>query len=130
MIEVATRQKEILYSSRTRDNVDRFADMQRERHALGRLLKSLPPELRTSPEGRAMEKYSDRKVYAIAHLIYRAKEYEGDSKDYEFSRTSMMGHWKEGYNDTIRTLRHPEVLQRPTSADGLAVYDFTSRGDA
>jgi len=32
---------------------------------------------------------ADRKVYNIVHLIYRAKNYEGYSKDYEFSRLSM-----------------------------------------
>jgi NTE family protein len=46
------------------------------------------------------------------HLIYRAKQYEGHSKDFEFSRVSMREHWSAGYHDAVRTLRHPEVLQR------------------
>jgi NTE family protein len=63
------------------------------------------------------------------HLIYRTKQYEGDSKDYEFSQRSMNDRWKAGYNDTIRTLRHPGVLQRPDNADGLAILDF-AEGDS
>jgi hypothetical protein len=46
-------------------------------------------------------------------MIYRARNYEGHSKDYDFSRTSMQEHWRAGYQDAIRTLRHPEVLSAP-----------------
>src|SRR5208282_1684168 len=46
LAEVATRQKEILYSSRTRDNTDRFKHSQRIRHAVADLLEKLPPELK------------------------------------------------------------------------------------
>ena len=55
----------------------------------------------------------EHKVYNIIQLIYRAKNYEGHSKDYEFSRRSMEEHWRAGYHDAVRTLRHPEVLKRP-----------------
>src|SRR5262250_1310977 len=44
--EVAMRQKEIQYSSRTRANTDKFKQIQGLRGALARLLERLPPELR------------------------------------------------------------------------------------
>ena len=75
----------------------------------------LPPELADSPEvAAACAVHADRKVYNLVQLIYRSKDYEGDSKDYEFSRLSMEEHWRAGYHDAVRTLRHPEVLERPT----------------
>ena len=58
----------------------------------------------------------DRSVYKIIHLIYRSKNYEGQSKDYEFSRRSMLEHWQAGYIDAVRTLRHPEALHPPQNA--------------
>jgi NTE family protein len=126
--EVATRQKEILYSSRTRENTDRFKDMQVLRHAAETLIESLPPALRDSPEAQALAAFGDRKVYSLVHLIYRAKRYEGDSKDYEFSRHSMEDHWRAGYHDTVRTLRHPESLARPSNSFGLSVFDIEMCG--
>ena len=39
---------------------------------------------------------ADRNVYQIVHLIYRSKNYEVQSKDYEFSRLSMQDHWRAG----------------------------------
>ena len=67
---------------------------------------------------------ADNKVYNIIHLIYRARIYEGASKDYEFSRRTMEEHWAAGHSDMARTLRHPEVLQRPRSPDGVFTFDL------
>jgi NTE family protein len=60
----------------------------------------------------------------IVHLIYNARHYEGHSKDYEFSRASMEEHWRAGYHDVRRTLRHPEVLERPRDLEGLFIFDL------
>ena len=62
------------------------------------------------------------------HLIYRASNYEGHSKDYDFSRASMQEHWRAGYHDAVRTLRHPEVLERPTNHDGVFTFDLSHDG--
>jgi NTE family protein len=71
---------------------------------------------------------ADRKVYNIVHLIYRAKNYEGHSKDYEFSRLSMEEHWRAGYHDARRTLHHPEVLERPKNLEGVLTFDLARDG--
>jgi NTE family protein len=71
---------------------------------------------------------ADHKVYNIIHLIYRSQHYEGHSKDYEFSRLSMEEHWRAGYHDAVRTLRHPEVLQRPINHEGVFTFDLDRDG--
>jgi NTE family protein len=126
MAEVQTRQKEIQYSSRTRANTDRVRSLQRVRNVVARLLEKLPPELKESEEARTLRPRAQHKVLNIVHLIYRARNYEGQSKDYEFSRLAMSEHWRAGYNDTIRTLRHPEALQRPTDSEGVMTFDIAS----
>jgi NTE family protein len=40
----------------------------------------------------------------------------------------MIDHWNAGYNDAIRTLRHPEALQRPTDQTGVATFDVAVDG--
>ena len=128
MLEVTMREKEIRYSSRTRAGTDQFKQVQRVRRAAAALLEKLPEELRNSPEAKLLSTAADRKVYNIIHLIYRAKKYEGHSKDYEFSRLSMEEHWRAGYHDARRTLRHPEVLQRPDNHDGVFTFDLAADG--
>jgi hypothetical protein len=44
-----------------------------------------------------------------------------------FSRRSMEEHWQGGYHDTIRTLRYPEVLERPRNRAGLFIFDIDGR---
>jgi NTE family protein len=126
--EVATRQKEIQYSSRTRANTDQFKRLQKMRCALATLLEKLPEDLKASEEVRLLRSQADRKVYSIVHLIYRSKHYEGNSKDYEFSRLTMEEHWRAGYHDAVRTLRHQEVLERPDNLEGMSTFDIAYNG--
>jgi NTE family protein len=128
LAEVSTRQKEIQYSSRTRAGTDSFKYEQRLRRALADLLQKLPEPLQKGPEAQLLRTAADHKVYNIVHLIYRAKTYEGHSKDYEFSRASMQEHWRAGYDDAVRTLSHPEVLQRPTNHEGVFTFDLDRDG--
>ncbi len=128
MPEVADRQKEIQFSSRTRLNTTRFKESQDIRNALANILPAIKDivtdEIRSSREFALLEAACDHSVYNIVHLIYRAKQYEGDSKDYEFSRVTMEEHWMAGYHDAVRTLRHPEVFERPRDAEGVFTFDY------
>lgn len=120
------RLKDIRYSSRTRQNTDHFREQQALRRALAHLLEHLPEgsDAVNEEDIRHLIAEADEKVYNIAHLIYRAKGYEGDNKDYEFSRGTMEDHWAAGYDDTVKTLSNPKVLQRPTNPEGLQVFDL------
>ncbi len=128
MAAVATRQKEIQYSSRTRASSDRFRHSQKIRNLLADFLAEAPADLKHKPAYEALLHEADRKVYNLIQLIYRSKAYEIGAKDYEFSRQSMEEHWRAGYHDTIRTLRHHEVLERPKSADGVFTFDLAMHG--
>jgi NTE family protein len=127
MLEVMTREKEIRYSSRTRAGTDQFKHVQRLQHAAAGLIDKLPDELKNSAEAKLLSTVAHRKVYSIVHLIYRARNYEGHSKDYEFSRLSMEEHWRAGYHDARRTLRHPEALERP-NGEGVLTFDLAQDG--
>ena len=128
MAEVATRQKEVQFSSRTRASTGQFKNVHRVQRALDALLRRLPVDLEANDDLKILKSVASDKVYNIIHLIYRARNYEGHSKDYEFSRLSMQDHWRAGYHDAVRTLRHPEVLARPTSLDGVFTFDLERDG--
>ena len=98
--------------------------IERVRTALANIIDKLPPEVLDSDDGKRLRIAADKRVYKIVHLIYRSKRYEVQSKDYEFSRTSTTEHWTAGYQDAVRTLRHPEALERPTDRLGVATFDL------
>jgi NTE family protein len=128
MAEVTTRQKEIQFSSRTRASTGQFKSVHRVQRALDALLRRLPADLEENDDLKILKSVASDKVHNIIHLIYRARNYEGHSKDYEFSRLSMQDHWRAGYHDAVRTLRHPDVLARPTSLDGVFTFDLERDG--
>ena len=48
--------------------------------------------------------------------------------DYEFSRLSMTDHWRAGYEDAGRALRHKEIFE-PNRQDGFQAFDFSEGPD-
>ncbi len=128
LVESEVRQKDIRFSSRTRAATDQFKRKQLIRAAAAKLLEKLPNDLRQTPEAEILASEADEKVYNLIQLIYHAKTYEGTSKDYEFSRRTMDEHWNSGYNDAVRTLRHPVVLRRPNGSDGVLTFDLATHG--
>jgi NTE family protein len=122
--EAQVRQKEIQFSSRTRAATDQYKRAQRLRIAVANLLKDIPDELRDHPEVKMLAAEADEKVCNIVHLIYNAKSYEGIAKDYEFSRRTMVEHWTAGYQDVVRALSHPEVMQCPDKLEGVRTFDW------
>ena len=128
LLESEARQKDIRFSSRTRMATDQFKKQQLLRCAVAKLLAKLPKDLLQTPEAEMLAAEADEKVYNVIQLIYRTKNYEGTSKDYEFSRRMMEEHWNSGYNDAVRTLRHPEVLERPNGEDRFFTFDLARDG--
>jgi NTE family protein len=122
--EVAERQKDIVYSSRTRMNTDVVAGNVNLRQAVADLIGKLPPRLREDPGVVALRSQMTYQPIDIIHLIYRDKAYELDSKDYEFSRATMKEHWEAGMRDVGHALAHPELLQSQT-ANGVTTFDLT-----
>jgi NTE family protein len=123
MTEVEVRHKEIVYSSRTRAATDHYKNAQRLRCALANLLKQVPEAFRNSEDAKLLEQQADDKVCNIVHLIYRARSYEGIAKDFEFSRRTMEEHWRSGYDNAVRTLAQPEVMQLPDRSEGVRTFD-------
>jgi NTE family protein len=125
LTDVAQREKEIRYSSRTRFNTDKFLEIQTLKRALRRLLMKLPAELRDDPDAKALSDSACDTAITIVHLIHRRAAYDRYSMDYEFSRLSMLEHWQAGLDDVRHTLKQPEWLNRKKPEFGVKVFDLT-----
>ena len=125
--EVAEREKDIRFSSRTRKITGVELDRQRIAQAAQRLLAKLPPALREDPDAQALAQLRCDRAVDVVHLIYRSKHYETQAKDYEFSRLSMQEHWEAGRADMATTLADPRWTQRERQDTGVHVYDLALR---
>lgn len=122
---VQQRQKDILYSSRTRYNSNMAAEVANTRKALCDLLKRLPRRLKDDASVRHLAESMRMAPTDIVHLIYRQASYELESKDYEFSRVSVLEHWQAGRRDMHDTIAHPEWLKSSGLDEGVTQYDLT-----
>jgi NTE family protein len=127
LLEAAEREKDIRFSSRTRLNTDLQMRLHNTKAALQRLIDRLPPDLDGGDELALLRAFAHESSIAIVQLIYRAKLYEGNSKDYEFSRVTMEEHWRAGLADVRRTLHNGDWLELPMTP-GTTTYDLTGDG--
>ena len=125
LLEVAEREKDIRFSSRTRLNTDKNIEARKIKRAVRRLMEKLPPDLVGDEDAAFLRQVSRENFITLMQLIYRRQSYEGDSKDYEFSRTTMLEHWEAGRNDLIRSVRHRAWNERAHNEAGVAVFDLT-----
>ncbi|HTQ74609.1 MAG TPA: patatin-like phospholipase family protein [Burkholderiales bacterium] len=125
--QVMERHKDIMYSSKTRFNTTRVRELQQIRTPLHRLLRKLPESLQSDPDVQILEKLCSETHIDIVHFINRHRAYSSFSKDYEFSRSSMLDRWQAGLEDVRRSVAHPEWLKKLQLADGIRMYDLTRR---
>lgn len=125
LFDVAQRQKDIQYSSRTRLTTDRFRQLDDIGAAAKRLRAKLPAQLRDDPDAAFLAATGATSAVTLVHLIHRQAAYESQSKDYEFSRLSMEDHWAAGKGDVEKTLAHDAWKNRIVKADGIQVFDLS-----
>jgi NTE family protein len=127
--EVLSRHKDIMYSSRTRHNTDIYKRMNNLKADLYKALKKIQEDQLTDQERQTRDRLAHLPGITILHLIYQQRAYEGDSKDYDFSGTSMREHWQSGLEDTRRTLKRKEWLAMPEGGKGIVVHDVHRERD-
>jgi NTE family protein len=128
LLEAAEREKDIRFSSRTRMNTDKNRQIHNARKALRELIGKLPDYLKNDPSVEILRAAAKESTVTVVHLIYRSKNYESSSKDYDFSRIGMVEHWGAGVRDVHLSMRHEDWLERPQSGETMMTYDLTGEG--
>jgi len=125
LLEAAEREKDIRFSSRTRMNTDKNKQIHNARMAVRDLIGKLPDYLKNDPSVELLRKASRENTVTVVHLIYRSKNYESSSKDYDFSHVGVVEHWNAGARDVHLSMRHKDWLERPQSGETMVTYDLT-----
>ncbi|MBX9795944.1 patatin-like phospholipase family protein [Sphingomonas sp.] len=126
MADVEARVKEIRFSSRTRLVSDQAIHARQEHEAVRKLLAKLPPELRHHAYVDRLAEMVEDKPLNIVQLIHRAKSWESDARDYEFSAMTMREHWAAGYQAIEAAMANAEVLAQNILTGASAAFDICS----
>src|SRR6202162_5312438 len=128
LLDAAEREKDIRFSSRTRMNTDKNRQIHNARKALRELMGKLPDYLKNDPSVEILCKAAKENTVTVVHLIYRSKNYESSSKDYDFSHVGMVEHWGAGERDVHLSMRHKDRLERAPSRETLVTDDLSGVG--
>jgi len=127
IMDVFAREKEIRYSSRTRQISNQLVKVRRERQQIRKVLDKLPPELRNDPDVKALESCAREHAINVVQLIYRANAWEGGSRDYEFSARTMTEHWSAGQAAVAQTMTRSELIAQNILDGETAAFDLSNQ---
>jgi len=124
IMDVIAREKEIRFSSRTRQISQIAMRTSEEREAIRALLDTLPPELGSTREARKLAKFAADKPLNLIQLIYRANAWEGGSRDYEFSARTMREHWSAGRDAMTQARANAQFVAENIATGKSAAFDL------
>ena len=127
LFDVVQREKDIRFSSRTRLNTDMARELMALRDAALRLTLKLPDSFKDDPDAQMLGNRGCDSAVTIMHLINRSESHETHSKDYEFSRHTVNGHWTSGFHDAEHSVHHGDWLNRRAVGAGMEVYDLVGK---
>ena len=129
MTEVCSRQKDIQYSSRTRQVTDLYLRERREHEAIRALLDRLPADVAQFPEAQRLAGMIDEGAVNIVHLIYRSRAWESGARDFEFSRSTMLDHWAQGREAVAAVIEQGnQLIARNIVSGRSASFDLAPTG--
>lgn len=124
IMDVMAREKEIRFSSRTRQVSAERLKLRQEREAIRKLVAKLPAALRDDPDVAALAQAADEQPVNLVHLIYRANAWEGGARDFEFSARTMREHWAAGRAAVADTIAKSRVVASNILDGRTAAFDL------
>ncbi|MEO5641580.1 MAG: patatin-like phospholipase family protein [Sphingomicrobium sp.] len=124
IMDVIAREKEIRFSSRTRQVSQAALRSSKEREAMRELLDQLPPDLRQTKAARKLEKICADRPLNLVQLIYRANSWEGGARDFEFSARTMREHWAAGHDAVTQAMANSQLVADNITTGKSAAFDL------
>lgn len=123
--QVQSRQKEVMYSSRSRRHIEAYGETHNLRRKLKAMYNLLPAELRNDPEIQSLAESCCDKTMHIVRLQYPGHDWKTSSKDINFSRGSIEWRWQRGYDDAARILQQAPWLNPSPPHQGIVLHELT-----
>ena len=125
IMDVMAREKEIRFSSRTRQVSTEAMKILAAREAVRVLLDELPAKLRETPAARRCAELATDRPVNLVQLIYRANAWEGGSRDYEFSARTMREHWQAGQAAVAQAMANARLVAENIATGKSASFDLS-----
>jgi NTE family protein len=122
--QAMNRHKDILYASRSEQNIDTYLAMHHLRRIIMELYEHLPAQKRREPAMRKLAESGCHTTMDIVHLGNQARDWELALKDADFSRTAFDERRDLGYSDAARVLDLAAWMQPADPLAGVVVHNL------
>lgn len=127
IMDVMAREKEIRFSSRTRQISDQLMKLRQEREAIRVVLDKLPDSLKDDPDVAALAAQATEQPVNLVQLIYTANAWEGGSRDFEFSARTMREHWDAGRGAIDQAMSNALIVTQNILTGRSAAFDLCKK---
>lgn len=127
--QVQTRQKDVMFASRSQRHIDAYLRGHKLRRMVRMLRDKLPPEALSAEERRQVEAVGADSTVHIVRLAYAGRDWQMASKDINFSRGSIEWRWQLGYRDALRAIEEGAWRQQSPEGAGILVHDIAPADD-
>ncbi len=121
--QVATRQKDVMYASRSKNHIEHYLELHRLRSLVRKLHGELPESCRERT-AYALDAVGRDSTIHIVRLAYSGRDWHMASKDINFSRGSIEWRWEQGYNDALRAIRQRGWTSFVPAETGIVVHEL------
>lgn len=122
--QVQTRQKDVLYASRSSGHIENYLRMHKLRGMVRALRDKVPRELLSEEEIREIDKLGAETTLHIVQLAYAGRDWQMASKDINFSRGSIQWRWGQGYQDALRAIKRAAWREVVPEGTGIVVHEL------
>jgi NTE family protein len=126
--QVYTRQKDVLYASRSRRHIDAYLRGHRLRRMIRNLRAKVPEHLLSEDELRELDKVGTDTTMHIVRLAYAGRDWQMASKDINFSKGSIEWRWEQGYQDAMRAIENGAWRAEAPEGAGVLVHEIGPDG--
>ena len=127
--EVFGREKDIRYSARFLNEIERYREKHNLRRAVRALYQALPEAQREDDELKALAELGCYTTMNIVRLEGAEENGELGHKDIDFSWASIRERRARGYSDGERVMAHAPWLRKPPRHAGVVVHTLPAQGD-
>lgn len=122
--QVHTRQKDVLYASRSQRHIDAYLRGHRLRRLIRMLREKVPDHMLSADEIEQVEKVGRDTTMHIIRLAYAGRDWQMASKDINFSKGSIEWRWNLGYQDALRAIERAAWRSDVPEGAGVLVHEF------
>ncbi|WP_229473914.1 patatin-like phospholipase family protein [Pseudoduganella lurida] len=125
--EVATRQKDVTFASRSRRHLVDYESTRRMQLKLRELYAALPDHEKSAQGARELDALGCGSTLHVVRLPYSGHDWHMPMKDINFSKGSITWRWDQGHADALRAIGVAGWLRHVADDTPLVVHDLPPR---